>query len=297
VFSVNVSKTIPQTPLNLHATAGDSQVTLNWDAVAIADAYVLYRTELSGTGYARIKETNQTNYIDLGLINGRTYYYTVSAKNANGESSMSSEVNATPSGSALNHPPIARLAVSALNIMIGQSIKYNGNSSSDPDAGDSVSEYNFNFGDASVTGWIKSGYIVHSYSNNGTFIATLTVRDTKGLSSTPTNVTIHVYKLTDAPDLKIVSINITVAEPHDDENVTVYATILNAGKTDLTNIGVGFYCDRVIMEKVVIGSLLKNHAASVMFNWTAVEGNHTLKVSADPDNMISEKNESNNIDC
>ena len=40
----------------------------------------------------------QTTYADSGLQNGLTYYYKVSALNANGESPLSGQSSATPSG-------------------------------------------------------------------------------------------------------------------------------------------------------------------------------------------------------
>src|SRR4029079_2173210 len=41
-----------------------------------------------------------TTYADTGLTNGSTYYYKVTARNSRGESSLSTELSATPTAAA-----------------------------------------------------------------------------------------------------------------------------------------------------------------------------------------------------
>jgi hypothetical protein len=90
----------PYNPIttNLTATAGDSQVTLSWDAVSGVSGYNVKRSTTAGGPYITIA-TNVTdiNYIDNTVTNGTTYYFVVTAVNESGiESANSNEASATP---------------------------------------------------------------------------------------------------------------------------------------------------------------------------------------------------------
>ncbi|MFO8006366.1 MAG: PA14 domain-containing protein, partial [Candidatus Brocadiia bacterium] len=87
----------PNAPTNLTATAGDTQVSLNWDPSAGAQTYKVKRSTTSGGPYTEIATgLTDTHYTDTGLTNGTTYYYVVSAVNTVGESANSNEASATP---------------------------------------------------------------------------------------------------------------------------------------------------------------------------------------------------------
>jgi cellulose 1,4-beta-cellobiosidase len=89
-------------PSGVIATAGNGQVVLNWAPVAGATSYNIYYATTSG-----VTKTNTFNvYYNavsptpingvIGLINGTTYYFVVTALNSFGESTVSAEVSATP---------------------------------------------------------------------------------------------------------------------------------------------------------------------------------------------------------
>ena len=87
----------PVTPTSLVATASNAVVSLSWNGSAGADSYLVKRSTTSGSGYVTIASgVTATSYLDAGLVNGTTYYYVVAATNANGVSSNSIEVSATP---------------------------------------------------------------------------------------------------------------------------------------------------------------------------------------------------------
>lgn len=86
----------PEAPQNLTASAGDSQVALNWNASTGANSYNLKRGYNSGGPYTGITSINSTSYVDTGIGNGSTVYYIVTAVNLSGESGNSPEANATP---------------------------------------------------------------------------------------------------------------------------------------------------------------------------------------------------------
>ena len=97
---------------SLTATAGNAQVVLSWTTPANGGspitAYKVYRGTVSGSLslYQTLGVTN--GYTDTAATNGTTYYYQVSAVNAVGEGSRSTQRSAQPAG-----PPSAPLNCAA----------------------------------------------------------------------------------------------------------------------------------------------------------------------------------------
>ncbi|WP_155988014.1 cellulose binding domain-containing protein [Gorillibacterium massiliense] len=95
--ALNVT-TVPAVPAGLTATAGNTQVVLNWTAATGAASYNVKRATVSGGPYTTVATgVTTTSYTNTGLTNGTTYYYVVSAVNGIGESANSTQVSATPS--------------------------------------------------------------------------------------------------------------------------------------------------------------------------------------------------------
>ncbi len=88
----------PGASSGLAATAGNGQVSLTWAAATGATGYGVHRSTTSGGPYTTLK-TNivGTSYTDSAVTNGTTYYYVVTATNAEGEGARSNEAPATPS--------------------------------------------------------------------------------------------------------------------------------------------------------------------------------------------------------
>lgn len=84
-------------PSNLSAIAGNSQVSLSWDAVSGATGYNVKRSTTAGGPYTAIATgITGTSYVDTEVTNGTTYYYVVTAVDTEGESDNSNEASATP---------------------------------------------------------------------------------------------------------------------------------------------------------------------------------------------------------
>lgn len=97
----NKTPTEPSAPRDLIATGGDTQVTLEWNASATDGGFPItnhriYRGTTSGGETYLTEIGNVLTHTDLGLTNGQTYFYQVSAVNSLGESILTDEVNATP---------------------------------------------------------------------------------------------------------------------------------------------------------------------------------------------------------
>jgi len=88
--------TPPAAPTGLQATAGNAQVSLTWTTSTGATSYHVKRSTTSGGPYTQVAAPATTSDADVGLTNGTTYYYVVSALNAAGESADSSQASATP---------------------------------------------------------------------------------------------------------------------------------------------------------------------------------------------------------
>jgi hypothetical protein len=101
--TVNIQsiQTAPSAPQNLKATAGNAQVALTWSAPSINGGsailnYLVYRRTASTPPTLLATPGNVLSYNDSAVVNGQTYYYSVTAVNPAGESPKSNEVNATP---------------------------------------------------------------------------------------------------------------------------------------------------------------------------------------------------------
>lgn len=102
---------LPAMPDGVQAIAGDSLVTLNWNAVSGATSYTVYWNTTGGVDNtdASLAAGTSTGFTHTGLTNGTTYYYRVAASNASGEGLLSAERSATPVA-AVPSAPLGLLA-------------------------------------------------------------------------------------------------------------------------------------------------------------------------------------------
>jgi fibronectin type 3 domain-containing protein len=92
---------VPAAPGTVNATPGDRMVTIDWAPVARAAYYNLYWSKTAGVvpggaGVTKIENIQSTSFSHVGLTNGDTYYYLVTAVNTGGESVASAEDSAMP---------------------------------------------------------------------------------------------------------------------------------------------------------------------------------------------------------
>ncbi len=86
-------------PGNVSASAGNTQVTITWEASAGAASYNLYWSTTPGVKKETGTKTEGVTspYVHIGVPNGITNYNVVTAVNSAGlESAESAEVSATP---------------------------------------------------------------------------------------------------------------------------------------------------------------------------------------------------------
>jgi hypothetical protein len=90
-------------------------------------------------------------------------------------------------GNASCQPNTAPLAVLTGNPTSGNaplSVSFSGSNSSDPDPGDTIASYSFDFGDGTAVLTQSTATTSHTYQNAGIYPARLSVKDSRGKSST-----------------------------------------------------------------------------------------------------------------
>ena len=106
--SVTLENEPPAAPTGLSATAGDSEVSLDWNDNAESDfaGYNVYRSTTGGGPYDQLNAALvlTSDYVDSTAENGATYYYVVRAVDSMGaESGNSNEASATPEAEPTIH--------------------------------------------------------------------------------------------------------------------------------------------------------------------------------------------------
>src|SRR5205823_1013582 len=115
-------------------------------------------------------------------------------------------------------------------------VTLNGSGSSDPDPGDRVASYTFYFGDGSTPVTQAGPSISHTYSNPGTYHATLTVTDRRGQAST--NAASADVTVTSAPVADLGVAKTGPATGHVGQVMTYRITVTNEGPDTATGVTV-----------------------------------------------------------
>src|SRR3989338_3689146 len=96
-YTGSITITPPSSPTNLTGTSGNTTASLSWSASSGATSYTVKRSTTNGGPYTAVATgLTGTSHADTGLTNGTTYYYVVSAVNADGESANSAQASVTP---------------------------------------------------------------------------------------------------------------------------------------------------------------------------------------------------------
>jgi cellulose 1,4-beta-cellobiosidase len=86
---------LPPAPTGVSATSpGKKKIAVSWNAVSGATSYTVKRGTTNGGPYPTTFTTTSTSLTNTGLTSGVTYYYVVSASNAQGQGPNSTQVSA-----------------------------------------------------------------------------------------------------------------------------------------------------------------------------------------------------------
>ncbi len=108
-FAVSASGggTPPETPANLVASVtGPTSVSLTWNVTPDTDSYLVFRNGV------QVGNTGANSWDDQNLLPATPYAYTVSARNASGDSAPTAAANVTTDG--LGDPPAAPTGLAAI---------------------------------------------------------------------------------------------------------------------------------------------------------------------------------------
>jgi uncharacterized membrane protein/subtilisin family serine protease len=96
-------------------------------------------------------------------------------------------------------------------------------------------------------------------------------------------------------DLKVLDLNFSKASPPEGDTVLWKARIMNDALIPLDNVGYNVKLDGNLLMKGTMPYMDRHGIVEVSGNWTAVRGNHTISVEADPLGLIIEKDRTNNV--
>jgi uncharacterized repeat protein (TIGR01451 family) len=146
----------------------------------------------------------------------------------------SSYVVAGNDACAPNTAPVASLAATPTSGSVPLTVTLDAGGSTDADAGDHVASYTFYFGDGSSPVTQSGATITHTYSNAGTYRATLTVTDSRGQESgNVASVTITVNPSASA------DLSVTMTGPatgHVGQSLTYTITVRNLGPSTASGV-------------------------------------------------------------
>jgi hypothetical protein len=117
-----------------------------------------------------------------------------------------------------NSAPIANLNINKNEAKISENIIFDARESSDSDG--FVESYFFDFGDGNYSGWINSSKINYNYSQAGSYLSKLKVRDNYKAESTNKIEEMIIIEWNELPPL-IKNVNIYPSNPTCNENVTI----------------------------------------------------------------------------
>ena len=188
----------PTARLSVTPASGTAPLTVTLDATASSDPdagdSVASYSFSFGDGSASVTQSTPT--VEHTYTSAGSYTPSVTVQDTHGASSTAATskvtVNAPTPG---NRAPTAVLSADPTQGTLPLSVRLDGSGSSDPDSGDRVASYTFDFGDGTpkVTSALAS--VQHVYATSGSFTASLVVTDGQGATSNTASVTITVREV------------------------------------------------------------------------------------------------------
>jgi len=98
---------LPKAPTGMGFVAGNSRVSLSWSLVSGATGYTVQRSAAAAGPFVTVGSTDTTVLVDSGVVNGASYYYTISGVNRLGTGAADTAVYTLPmkvSGALIGTP-------------------------------------------------------------------------------------------------------------------------------------------------------------------------------------------------
>jgi PKD repeat protein len=158
----------------------DESVCFNATTSSDPDGHILWYNFVFGDG-------TETGWTNNSIVNhtyaepGNYTTYVMVMDDLGGIDETSNRITVWVRGVPDNVEPDARLFVRPTYTYPWEPVSFNGSSSEDEDG--AIVMYMFNFGDGTVSGWINSSTVEHTYNKPGNYTAKLKVKDDWGAES------------------------------------------------------------------------------------------------------------------
>ena len=177
--------------------------------------------------------------------------------------------------------PAANFTYSPKYPVINQTVEFDGSLSHDPDG--AIFEYTWDFGDGNVT-TVQNPLIEHAYQETDTYLVTLTVKDSDGLSNSITKQVI-VYSVLPPPDIAVLNVETAYSQVYQGYTLIIKVTVFNEGySTETFNVTV--YANNNIIETLTVSNLPPDEQMILTFRWDtngfAEYQNYTISAYAHP---------------
>ncbi len=301
--------TAPSAPTGVSASDGTytDRVRVTWNAASRATSYPVYRATSAGGTKTYLGSATNTAFDDFSAATGTTHYYFVRASNSYGTSGYSAYDTGWRNGTA----PSAPANVQASDGIYSNKVRVTWNTASGAtsylvyratSAGGTKtylgSATNTSYDDFSAAFGITYYYFVRASNTYGT--SGYSAYDTGWRNSPsqpdllPAQWTGWQYPIVPASITGTTEVNSLYA------NLPTYIDwgVANSSNSDSGGDVYGdLYLDSARLARYNFGNILANQSWA-FFDWTETvntPGWHTLKVIADPNNLIAESDETNNV--
>ncbi|WP_022854239.1 CARDB domain-containing protein [Thermodesulfatator atlanticus] len=282
--------------------------TLSWDSVEDAASYEIYKCSYPSANPAedctKVATTTETSITLTASLPAEadyyTWYYIVSAKRSCGSEAYSDPVSISVS---MNQPPeIESFSVEPISGVAPLTVTFTCEAS-DPDG--AIAAYELNPGDGSEPLNSELGTFSYTYENPGTYNATCTAYDNADASVTSEPITVEVSPAAETAADLVVTKLVTPRFWRAGKRGHISVLIENQGEVDVTKpFVVRVYANPMapvyVIGEQTINGLKAGERKLVRFRFRVPaelctpSNQHTLYVTVDADNQISETDEENN---
>ena len=196
---------------------------------------------------------------------GQALYYTTYG----GTGGSGGEIHRIIYTGAVNRPPTVVVEANPTSVSLPLAVNFDASGSTDPDTGDTLTSYIWDFGDGSSTQTTTTPTTSHTYSTNGTYTASVRVKDNHGAISDPDSVRIDAGNQAPTPVIESPSVNLRYRV---DQEIT-----LSGSATDPE--------DGQLPERSLEWEVLKHHNGTHTHHVLSEVGNNLMITGRPPEGL------------
>ena len=124
-----------------------------------------------------------------------------------------------------------------------------------------------------------SSNITHTYHTAGDHTAMVRVTDDDGATANDSLVVKAQPPHIPSPNLQIDSVDLSILEPVDGDEVEISVTLKNTGDAEAETIKVRIYMDGNLKDLLNVSNVAPNSTVTVTYTWTVEEGEFTIRIN------------------